>query len=206
MSIKADDLTIPGRLRILAAERGEQVAMKVLPDGGELTFRTWDQRSDAAAGGLAALGVKPGDTVLLPVAADWVGYAIAYAAIHKSGATAVPVLASHSAEHVRWAHASAATVGVISDQAFPGCAGWTRSLTDLENGLKSPPDLTISRHDDAQIIFTSGTTGWPKGRRRDPREHIALAVRAAPRRREDRAPLGAWRDQCRAGAAGAGAR
>ena len=42
MSIKADDLTIPGRLRILAAERGEQAAMKVLSDGGELTFRTWD--------------------------------------------------------------------------------------------------------------------------------------------------------------------
>lgn len=163
MSIKADDLTIPGRLRMLSAERGEQTAVQALPDGGRLTFRTWDQRSDEAAHGLAALGVMPGDRVLLPVATDWICYAVAYAAIAKSGATAVPVLTSHGDEHVRWAQASAAAVGMISDQPIAGCGGWARSLAELENGAKAPLNVTIREHDDAQIIFTSGTTGRPKG-------------------------------------------
>ena len=163
MSIKADDLTIPGRLRMLSDERGEQTAVLALPDGGRLTFRTWDQRSDEAAHGLAALGVKQSDRVLLPVATDWISYAVAYAAIAKSGATAVPVLTSHGEEHVRWAQASAAAVGVVSDQPIAGCGGWARSLAELENGAKAPLNVTIRDHDDAQIIFTSGTTGRPKG-------------------------------------------
>jgi long-chain acyl-CoA synthetase len=163
VSIKADDLTTPGRLRVLSAERGEQTAIQVLPDGGRLTFRVWDQRSDQAANGLAALGVQHGDRVLMPVAADWLSLAVACAAIHKSGATAVPVLASYGEEHMRWAQASTAAVGVISDQPIAGCAGWARSLTELESGTRSPLDVTVSARDDAQIIFTSGTTGRPKG-------------------------------------------
>ena len=163
MSIKADDLTIPGRLRILAAENGERTAIQALPDGGRLTFRAWDKRSDEAACGLVALGVRRGDRVLLPVATDWLGYAIAYAAIQKAGATAVPVLASHGEEHVRWAHASAAAVGAVSDQPVAGCAGWARSLADLEGGDKARPAVTVRARDEAQILFTSGTTGRPKG-------------------------------------------
>jgi long-chain acyl-CoA synthetase len=163
VSIKSDDLTIPGRLRILAAENHERTAIRVLPDGGRLTFGTWDQRSDEAAGGLAALGVRPGDRVLLPVATDWLSYAVAYAAIHKAGATAVPVLASHGEEHVRWAQSSAAAVGVISDLPIAGCEGWARSLTELEGGDKAPLSVTVGSGDDAQILFTSGTTGRPKG-------------------------------------------
>jgi long-chain acyl-CoA synthetase len=163
VSIKSDDLTIPGRLRILAAENEERTAIQVLPDGGRLTFRTWEERSDEAAHGLAALGVRQGDRVLLPVATDWLSYAVAYAAIHKAGATAVPVLASHGEEHVRWAQSSAAAVGVISDQPIAGCAGWARSLTELEGGDKAPLSVTVGARDDAQILFTSGTTGRPKG-------------------------------------------
>ena len=163
MSIKSDDLTIPGRLRILAAENDERTAIQVLPGGGRLTFGAWDQRSDEAAHGLAALGVRQGDRVLLPVAADWLSYAVAYAAIHKAGATAVPVLASHGEEHVRWAQSSAAAVGVISDQPIAGCEGWARSLTELEGGDKAPLSVTVGARDDAQILFTSGTTGRPKG-------------------------------------------
>jgi long-chain acyl-CoA synthetase len=163
MSIKSEDLTIPGRLRILAVTDGERTAIQVLPDGGRLSFRTWDERSDEAAQGLVALGVRHGDRVLLPVTTDWLSYAVTYAAIHKAGATAVPVLASHGEEHVRWAQAAAEAVGVISDQPIAGCAGWAKSLTELEGGDKAPPSVTVAARDEAQILFTSGTTGRPKG-------------------------------------------
>ena len=160
---KADYLTIPGRLRILAAERGEQPAIQVLPGSRVLTYRAWDERSEAAAQGLAALGVRQGDKVLVPVTTDWLSYAVAYSAISKAGATAVPVLASHGEEHMRWAQDSAETVGVISESPISDYRGWAISLTALESGEKAPLDVDVKAGDDAQIIFTSGTTGRPKG-------------------------------------------
>jgi len=163
MPSEADYLTIPGRLRILAATRGGQPAIKILPGSRVLTYRGWDERSEAAAQGLAALGVRRGDRVLVPVATDWLSYAVTYAAISKAGATVVPVLASHGAEHMRWAQDSAETVGVISEQPLSDYQGWAISLTALESGEKTPLDVEVKEGDDAQIIFTSGTTGRPKG-------------------------------------------
>jgi acyl-CoA synthetase (AMP-forming)/AMP-acid ligase II len=104
VAIRTDELTTPARLRVLGLERGTETAIRILPAGTGLTFQAWDERSEAAARGLAAVGVKPGDRVLLPVTADWLSYAVAYAATHKAGATAVPVLATHGEEHVRWAY------------------------------------------------------------------------------------------------------
>ena len=47
----------------------------------DLTFGRWDRESTAAARGLLARGVRPGDRVLLPCStSDWTRYAVAWAA------------------------------------------------------------------------------------------------------------------------------
>ncbi len=55
-----------------------------------LTFQSWERRSNAAARGLNALGVMPGQSVLLIFDRQrWIDYMIAYAAVRKAGATPV---------------------------------------------------------------------------------------------------------------------
>lgn len=163
MSITTDELTTAGRLRVLADTCGAETAIRVLPQETRLTFRAWNERSDAAAEGLAGLGVEPGERVLVPADSDWIGFAIAYVAVHKAGAVAVPVLTSHGPEHVAWAREASESVGVIGDPSIPSGPGWSRSVAELEAAPKAPLNLQVKAHDDAQIIFTSGTTGRPKG-------------------------------------------
>src|ERR1700716_2573535 len=79
------------QLRFMARRDGDEVAYRDLGSGGALTFREWDARSNALARGLAARGVHPGDRVSIDLPGEeclrWI---VAYAAVHKAGAVAVP--------------------------------------------------------------------------------------------------------------------
>src|SRR5579884_1871853 len=69
----------------------EAVALAVA-GGGELSFEAWEVRSNAAARGLAAAGVGPGSAVGLLFDGDgWTDFGIAYVAVLKAGAAAVPL-------------------------------------------------------------------------------------------------------------------
>ncbi|MBW3641285.1 MAG: AMP-binding protein [Actinobacteria bacterium] len=62
---------------------------------GSLTYSAWDRRSSALARGLAERGVTRGDRVVLVFEGrHWLDYALAYAAVYKAAAVAVP-LAGH---------------------------------------------------------------------------------------------------------------
>jgi acyl-CoA synthetase (AMP-forming)/AMP-acid ligase II len=157
------DWTVPAQLRRRAAERPADIAHRLV--GGEaLTFGGWDAASNAAARGLLARGVRAGDRVLLPAsAATWTGYAVAWAAVLKAGAVAVPVARSSGQEQVANACLASRAVCVVDgDSSLPAPAGYT--LADLVAGqptqrLPGGP----APGDDAEIIYTSGTTGLPKG-------------------------------------------
>src|SRR3974390_2044480 len=53
-----------------AREHPGAVAWRNLADDAELSFATWDDRADRVAVGLAGLGVRPGDRVVLAVGPD----------------------------------------------------------------------------------------------------------------------------------------
>ncbi|SBW19417.1 hypothetical protein FDG2_1359 [Candidatus Protofrankia californiensis] len=156
--------TVPARLAARATERPDDVALELV-GGGRLTLKKWEQRSNAAARGLIAKGVRPGDRVIL-----WcdnhslLDYAVAYVAVHKAGAVAVPVQQRMGEHHLNWVCDKSSAVGVISEAPIAGASVWTTGLAPLEEDQSRDP-LTprLPAHDDAEILFTSGTTGTPKG-------------------------------------------
>jgi acyl-CoA synthetase (AMP-forming)/AMP-acid ligase II len=156
--------TVPAQLRRRAEERPHDIAHRLV-DGDDLTFGRWDEASNAAARGLLARGVRPGDRVLLPCStAAWTAYAVAWAAVLKAGAVAVPVSrsAGRGAMWATWAASGAVCVVDGETEVLPEAEHV--ALAELIAG-GDPAPLTEGPDpaDDAEIIFTSGTTGVPKG-------------------------------------------
>ncbi|MEU6643349.1 AMP-binding protein [Saccharomonospora sp. NPDC046836] len=156
--------TVPARLAARAAERPHSVALEVV-DTGQLTMEEWERRSSSAARGLLANGVRPGDRIVLWCDNhDLLEYAVSYVAVHKAGAVAVPVQRRMGEKHLHRVVGYTDAVGVISESPVSGESVWTRQLGDLElSDSQAPMTPRLQAHDDAEILFTSGTTGTPKG-------------------------------------------
>jgi len=79
------------QLRFMARQHPDALAYRNLDADASITFAGWDADSNALARGLVALGVRPGERVSVylpsPEVLHWI---VAYAAIHKAGAVAVP--------------------------------------------------------------------------------------------------------------------
>lgn len=139
----------------------------MVDDGPELTYGEWDRRSDARAHQLAVAGVSHGDRVVL--AFDnrrWTEYAVAYLAVLKTGAVAVPLSPRFAPPELASVldHCQPSAV-VGPPDLVPG--GWSgvvlRSGDVADRELVVPFDVEARPDDVAEILYTSGTTGTPKG-------------------------------------------
>ena len=84
-------MLLPETLRRMAESFGAETAYSVV-DGGSMTFAEWDGGANRLARGLVAGGGGPDDRVALQVApANALRWMVAYAAIHRAGAVAVPL-------------------------------------------------------------------------------------------------------------------
>lgn len=152
--------------------------------GGQLTYRQLDKASDRVAATLAAAGIKPGDPVAVQLP-NIPQFLISYFGILKAGGIVVPLNVLLTAPEVAFhlgdsgarilivwegalpeAAKGAAAVGL--DQIYvvgqPGASGvgipferlMAVEVPRYEMAVREPTDTAV-------IVYTSGTTGRPKG-------------------------------------------
>jgi acyl-CoA synthetase (AMP-forming)/AMP-acid ligase II len=164
--------TVVSVLREAARVNGD-VEAYVEPDFGagrhRLTFAEWDRAADGVAGHLARLGVNRGDVVclLLPSSID---YAVLYGGLLRLGAITSGINPRMGAGEVASILDRAAPVLLVVDPEAGGRldAGTTEVVTReetrnwwTEQGPDRVPPLASS--DPVAVVWTSGTTGRPKG-------------------------------------------
>ena len=176
-----------------------RVAFRMFAEEREERFTYGEAHRYARRVGSALLrsGVKHGDRVLL-VSENRPEWAISYFGILTAGATVVPVdPALTEAEVVNISRRAEAKACLISEQAaadFPGLVAalaegerptQVLSLADAMAGDPSKPDgigavrRTAAADDVASLIFTSGTTGNPKGVMLTHRNFASLVAKLA---------------------------
>ncbi len=193
--------TLPGLLAAAAAQDGAATAFRYRDE--ELTYADWNRLSAQLAGALAARGVTRGDVVALLLPTTPL-YKIAYLAISRLGAITtginlryrrteighilersgakllLGVEGSHDTDFV------ATIAGLRADAPELGEALWlteaelrantSAAVERLSAGTEPARSVMAQPSDAATIIFTSGTTGIPKGAWYTHESLIALAA------------------------------
>jgi acyl-CoA synthetase (AMP-forming)/AMP-acid ligase II len=166
------------------AEPGSAGVVEAGPDGRRrLTFAQWDAAADGVAALLAAQGVTKGDVVclLLPSSID---YAVCYQAAARLGALTTGVnLRLGPAEQASITGRTRPVVTVVdtdlvADSALPPGAGRivARSALAAAAGDRPPRLPVLDPSDPVAVVWTSGSTGVPKGAVFDHRNLAAVAA------------------------------
>lgn len=160
---------IPDQLRWLANNHPDAVPFEVV-GVGPLSARQWHEDSSRLARGLIARGLAAGDRgVLLINPEDGIAFPVAHAAILKAGGVVVPLNVRLTAPEIaRLIEHCAPKVAVVSPslRALVPDGVAVVDATDLASAFDGDAsDLQVERetNDLAEILYTSGTTGMPKG-------------------------------------------
>ena len=164
-----------------------------------MTFRQWNERACRLANALTGLGLTEGDRIAV-LAYNRVEWAEIYAATAKSGIVAVPVNFRLTAPEVKYIAEDCEVSAILVEEALRGVIDAIRddlSLSDdryiviggdraptgyhvyeslLARAATSEPEHTVSPDDPWCLMYTSGTTGNPKGAIRSHRGMAMLAL------------------------------
>lgn len=147
----------------------------------DISYRELERKSAAVAAGLGSLGVKKGDRVCI-LMENSPEYYFAYLGIIRLGAIAGPVNCWWQTKEIEYLFRDSGAIAVIFDSAYRahvetirgqapalkhlierGGDGAFISFEEMTVKDTSPPTVEISMDDISTIVYTSGTTGNPKG-------------------------------------------
>jgi 2-furoate---CoA ligase len=185
-----------GRVLAVAAQRDPD-AEAVVDGETRLNYRALDACVNRVASALAGLGLGKSDHVML-LLKNRVEHVIAYWACQRIGAIATPLNWRYSEGEVRYCVEDAEGAAVLFEAAggaaalaarerLPGVRVWIHVGADGPPGVidfaaltagaadSVPPAVDVGDSDVSIMLYTSGTTGRPKG---VPRTHRAEASAA----------------------------
>jgi long-subunit acyl-CoA synthetase (AMP-forming) len=171
--------TVCGAFQRTVALHGDQPALGTLDGDVALTWAQVGERVRRIAGGLASLGIGHGDTVamLLPNTVEC--HLVDFAAVHV-GAVPFTIYNSSSPEQIAHQLDNADARVVVTQPDFAEKVAAARELTGVVDHVllsadelearEAPADFdfdaawrAVDAEDLVTLIFTSGTTGPPKG-------------------------------------------
>lgn len=190
-------LTVGQMLTVHARLLGDRPGARDLERS--MTFRQWNQRSCRLANALLGLGLSKGDRVAV-LAYNRVEWAEIYAATAKAGLIAVPINFRLTGPEIRYIVENAEAAALIVEDALAGLIEEVRAdlplaadrLVHVGEGPPPPgyrayedliaaaserePDQPVSPADPWTLMYTSGTTGRPKGVLRSHRAAVLLSL------------------------------
>ena len=183
-------------LRVNAELMPDKLGAKDLRRG--MTFREWNERACGLANVLLGFGLEKGDRVAI-IAYNRVEWMELYAAMAKSGLVAVPImfrLAPPEYEYIL--RDSGAKAMIVEEPFVEGVDSIRAGLGDMKNYIflgdgpapegyshyeeliaaapHDEPDVDVHHGDVWTFMYTSGTTGKPKGVVRTHESYIAFYI------------------------------
>ncbi|MFF1498213.1 amino acid adenylation domain-containing protein [Streptomyces sp. NPDC058304] len=148
----------------------------------ELTYRQLDGASDALARRLVEAGARPGDKVAL-LQDRSLTYVVAALAVLKAGGTFVPLDARQPQERLAWVLRDTEAALLLTDR-LSGVTEFAGELPVIKVGAETateyeetaPLGLPVSPDQAAYVMYTSGSSGTPKGVVNTHRNVVELAL------------------------------
>jgi long-subunit acyl-CoA synthetase (AMP-forming) len=179
--------TIAEAFRIISANRADDVAVRTKGDEQAWTWGELRERVDALAGGLAALGLRRGDTVALLLNTR-PEFALCDLAVMMAGGTPFSIYMQYTPDQIAFVASDAGAKMIVTEQALlAGALEARKELPSVEHvivvdgeapegvlgldevaAMDSDLDVEASARQTSPdelitLIYTSGTTGPPKG-------------------------------------------
>ncbi len=167
-----------------------------------LTFALWDARASRLAQALLGLGLQPGDRVAL-LAYNAIEWLEIYTALARAGLVAVPINFRLVGPEVAYIvqHAEARAF-IVQDDLRPlverirgelpidasryllfgasaSVSGWQAYEALIAAAAPEPPAVAVKPEDLFALMYTSGTTGRPKGAMRSHEGNALIALATA---------------------------
>ncbi|MDO9711056.1 class I adenylate-forming enzyme family protein [Paracraurococcus lichenis] len=190
-------LTLGQMLGVQARLQGERIGAFDLER--RMSFAQWEERANRLANGLLGFGLAKGDRVAV-LAYNRIEWAEIYAAAAKAGLVAVPINFRLTAPEIRFILEDCGAAALIAEDRLLGPveeigrdlhipadrlvhlgagrvpAGW-RGYEDLiQAAAAAAPGIAVAPEDPWCLMYTSGTTGNPKGAIRGHRGMSMLAM------------------------------
>lgn len=187
------EATLPAAFQATVRDRGDRIALRAYGSEREYTWNDYARVVEEIAGGLAGLGVEPGDTVaiLLPNCPD---FHLTDMAVLHLGATPFSIYLTSAPGQIDYLFGNAENAVLVTEKRFLEViarvnAPLLKHVVVIDGDADTPAEIggaavismaqlrasrrvgfdfeqrwrAVGEQDLATLIYTSGTTGDPKG-------------------------------------------